>query len=67
MVPDAEVLFVVSEIISELPGLQEVQYNLILGHTSLLGAVLSHFSIPVEHHHELLPVLHKINVGVAYG
>ncbi len=63
LVPDAEVMCVVSEVISELPGLQEVQYNLVIGHTSLLASILSHCSIPMERHHELWPVLHKVTVS----
>ncbi|XP_064390621.1 eIF-2-alpha kinase GCN2-like isoform X2 [Halichondria panicea] len=63
LVPDAEVMCVVSEVISELPGLQEVQYNLVIGHTSLLASILSHCSIPVERHHELWPLLHKVTSG----
>ncbi len=63
LVPDAEVMCVVSEVISELPGLQEVQYNLVIGHTSLLASILSHCSIPVERHHELWPLLHKVTVS----
>ena len=62
LVPDAEVMYLVSELISELPGLQEGQYRVLINHTSLLSSVLSYSSIPCHRHKELNNLLQRITV-----
>ena len=61
---DAEVMYVVSEIIAELPGLQEAQFSLWVNHTSLLSSILTHCSVPEEKHPEVVTLLHKMVVRV---
>ena len=62
LVPDAEVMYVVSEIINEVPGLQESQFNVLISHTSLLSSILTHCSIPEDKHCDAKTVLHKMTV-----
>ena len=63
LIPDAEVMYVVSEIINEIPGLQDLQLGIHISHTSLLSSILSHCSIPEERHVELQTLLHKVLVS----
>lgn len=63
LVPDAEVMSVVSEIIAEVPGLQDEQYCVWISHTSLLSSILTHCSIPKEKYHEVGSLLHKLVGG----
>jgi len=62
-IADAEVMYVVSEIISELPGLQDGQFVVRVSHTSLLSSILTFCSIPEEKHAEALTLIYKITVG----
>lgn len=55
-------MYVVSEMISELPGLQELQFSLWVNHTSLLSSILTHCSVPEEKHPEAITLLHKMVV-----
>ncbi|XP_072425462.1 eIF-2-alpha kinase GCN2-like isoform X2 [Chiloscyllium punctatum] len=48
LLPDAEVIYTVFEIIQEFPVLQELNYSIYLNHTSLLKAVLLHCGIPED-------------------
>uniref|UniRef100_A0A3B5RE05 non-specific serine/threonine protein kinase n=1 Tax=Xiphophorus maculatus TaxID=8083 RepID=A0A3B5RE05_XIPMA len=48
LLPDAETIYTVSEIIQEFPALQERNYNIYLNHTSLLKAILLHSGIPED-------------------
>ncbi|XP_038072297.1 eIF-2-alpha kinase GCN2-like isoform X2 [Patiria miniata] len=57
LIPDAEILHIVSEIINEFPALQARNYSIRLNHTSLLTAVLNHCGIPGDKHHEVYKIL----------
>lgn len=59
-------MYVVSEIIAELPGMQEHQFSVWLNHTSLLSAILTHCSIPEEKHSEALALLSKMVVRASW-
>ncbi|XP_070698000.1 eIF-2-alpha kinase GCN2 isoform X2 [Pempheris klunzingeri] len=48
LLPDAETIYTVSEIVQEFPVLQERNYNIYLNHTSLLKAILLHSGIPED-------------------
>ncbi|XP_068195813.1 eIF-2-alpha kinase GCN2 [Antennarius striatus] len=48
LLPDAETIYTISEIIQEFPGLQERNYNIYLNHTSLLKAILLHSGVPED-------------------
>ncbi|XP_033626734.1 eIF-2-alpha kinase GCN2-like isoform X1 [Asterias rubens] len=57
LIPDAEVLHVVSEIINEFPALQARNYCIRLNHTAILRAVLNHCGISEDKHHEVYKIL----------
>ena len=63
MIADAEVMYIVSEVIAELPGLKDHQYCLWINHTTLLASVLTHCSIPEEKHSEATALLYKMVVS----
>uniref|UniRef100_A0A1A8GP91 non-specific serine/threonine protein kinase n=1 Tax=Nothobranchius korthausae TaxID=1143690 RepID=A0A1A8GP91_9TELE len=48
LLPDAETIYTISEIIQEFPALQERNYNIYLNHTSLLKAILLHSGTPED-------------------
>lgn len=48
LLPDAETIYTISEIVQEFPGLQERNYNIYLNHTSLLKAILLHSGVPED-------------------
>ncbi|XP_048456435.1 eIF-2-alpha kinase GCN2 [Rhincodon typus] len=48
LLPDAEVIYTVFEIIQEFPVLQELNYSIYLNHTSLLKAVLLYCGMPED-------------------
>lgn len=48
LLPDAETIYTVYEIIQEFSALQERNYNIYLNHTSLLKAILLHSGIPED-------------------
>uniref|UniRef100_A0A3B3RDK5 non-specific serine/threonine protein kinase n=1 Tax=Paramormyrops kingsleyae TaxID=1676925 RepID=A0A3B3RDK5_9TELE len=48
LLPDAETIYTISEIIQEFSTLQERNYSIYLNHTSLLKAVLLHSGIPED-------------------
>ncbi|XP_034051262.1 eIF-2-alpha kinase GCN2 isoform X2 [Thalassophryne amazonica] len=48
LLPDAETIYTVSEIIQEFSALQERNYNIYLNHTSLLKAILLHSGVPED-------------------
>lgn len=56
-------MYVVSEIINEVPGLQDFQFSIWLNHTSLLSSILTYCSIPEEKHSEVKGLLHKMVVS----
>ncbi|CAB1335133.1 unnamed protein product [Coregonus sp. 'balchen'] len=48
LLPDAETIFTISEIIEEFSVLQERNYHIYLNHTSLLKAILLHSGVPED-------------------
>ncbi|GCB64856.1 hypothetical protein scyTo_0007595 [Scyliorhinus torazame] len=65
LLPDAEVICTIVEIILEFPVLQERNYSIHLNHTSLLRAVLLHCGIPedkLQHVYNILsdPMMGKL-------
>ena len=57
LIPDAEVLHVVCEIIQEFPELQARNYYLRINHASLLRGILMHCGIPDKLHQEVYAIL----------
>uniref|UniRef100_UPI00398EAC55 eIF-2-alpha kinase GCN2 isoform X2 n=2 Tax=Pristiophorus japonicus TaxID=55135 RepID=UPI00398EAC55 len=55
--PDAEVIYIIAEIIQEFPVLQERNYSIYLNHTCLLKAVLLHCEIPEDKHQQVCNIL----------
>ena len=62
LVPDAEVMYVVSEILSEVPRPQHWQFAVLVNHMKLLEAILQHCSIPRERYSDTAALLHRIAV-----
>uniref|UniRef100_A0A667YT01 eIF-2-alpha kinase GCN2 n=1 Tax=Myripristis murdjan TaxID=586833 RepID=A0A667YT01_9TELE len=48
LLPDAETIYTISEIVQEFPALQERNYQIYLNHTSLLKAILLHSGVPED-------------------
>lgn len=48
LLPEAETIYTISEIVQEFPVLQERNYNIYLNHTSLLKAILLHSGVPED-------------------
>ncbi|KAM9356242.1 eIF-2-alpha kinase GCN2 isoform 2-T2 [Pholidichthys leucotaenia] len=48
LLPEAETIYTISEIIQEFPALQERNYDIYLNHTSLLKAILLHSGVPED-------------------
>ncbi|XP_056281578.1 eIF-2-alpha kinase GCN2 isoform X3 [Pseudoliparis swirei] len=48
LLPDAEIIYTVSEIVQEFAVLQERNYNIYLNHTSLFKAILLHSGVPED-------------------
>ncbi|CAN9502229.1 unnamed protein product [Ophioblennius macclurei] len=48
LLPDAETIYTIAEMIQEFPALQERNYNVYLNHTSLLKAILLHSGVPED-------------------
>ncbi|KAF7664989.1 hypothetical protein LDENG_00158310 [Lucifuga dentata] len=48
LLPDAETIYTISEIIQEFSALQERNYHIYLNHTSLLKAILLHSGVPED-------------------
>nr|XP_033809126.1 eIF-2-alpha kinase GCN2 [Geotrypetes seraphini] len=48
LLPMAEIIYSITEIIQEFPVLQERNYNIYLNHTSLLKAILLHCGVPED-------------------
>ncbi|PIK44682.1 putative eukaryotic translation initiation factor 2-alpha kinase 4 [Apostichopus japonicus] len=58
LLPDAEVMYIVSEIIEEFPALEEKKvYFIRVNHTLLLTAILSHCGIPEEKREDVIKIL----------
>ena len=62
LVPDAEVMYVVSEILSEVPHPQHWQCAVLINHVKLTEAILQHCSIPAERYTDTAALLHKTAV-----
>lgn len=62
LVPDAEVLYVVSEVLAELPHPQHWQYTVLINHVKLTEAILQHCSIPKDRYNDVAALLHKTAV-----
>ncbi|XP_033124847.1 eIF-2-alpha kinase GCN2-like [Anneissia japonica] len=62
LIPDAEVLHVVTEIINEYPSLQARNYFIHMNHTLLLTAVLNHCGIPENKHSAVYSILSDAKV-----
>ncbi|KAF4083863.1 hypothetical protein AMELA_G00122190 [Ameiurus melas] len=48
LLPDAETIYTISEVIQEFSALQERNYTIYLNHTSLLRAILLHSGVPED-------------------
>ncbi|KAF3701327.1 eIF-2-alpha kinase GCN2 [Channa argus] len=48
LLPDAETIYTISEIVQEFPALQERNYIIYLNHTSLFKAILLHSGVPED-------------------
>ncbi|XP_056151582.1 eIF-2-alpha kinase GCN2 [Lampris incognitus] len=48
LLPDAETIFTISEIVQEFPALQERNYHIYLNHVSLLKAIVLHSGVPED-------------------
>ncbi|XP_071963594.1 eIF-2-alpha kinase GCN2-like [Antedon mediterranea] len=62
LIPDAEVLHVVTEIINEYPSLQARNYFIHINHTLLLTAILNHCGIPEKQHASVYNILSDAKV-----
>lgn len=59
---DAEILYVVYEIINEFPNLKKNSFSIRLNHTSLLKAILLHCGIKQQKHEEVYHLISDIKV-----
>ncbi|KAJ8288896.1 hypothetical protein COCON_G00015550 [Conger conger] len=57
LLPDAETIYTISEIIQEFSVLQERNYSIYLNHTSLLKAILLHSGVPEDKLHQASSIL----------
>ena len=62
LVPDAEVMYVVSEVLAELPHPHHWQYSVLVNHVKLTEAILQHCSIPKDRYNDVAALLHKTAV-----
>lgn len=62
LLPDAEVISVVFEIIAELPWLRDLNCTIRLGHTFILDAIFIHFGIDAKFHGEIKAILTDVKV-----
>lgn len=60
--PDAEVIYVVSEVLAQFPELHDHNYKVLLTHTNLLSAVLGHCSIASDMKNDILSILRELMV-----
>jgi translation initiation factor 2-alpha kinase 4 len=63
LIPDAECIRVVWEIVNEFPVLKAQNYVIHLNHVSLLKAVLDFCSVPSEKQKDLLRIHHLLSTG----
>ncbi|XP_058843399.1 eIF-2-alpha kinase GCN2-like isoform X1 [Acipenser ruthenus] len=59
LLPEAETIYTISEIIYEFPVLQERNYSIYLNHTCLLKAILLHCGIPEDKLSQSSTILHE--------
>lgn len=64
LIPDAEVIAIVSEIVSEVDTLDSRNYRLRINHTSLVKAVLLHCGIAESLHDEVYAILGSSKVSL---
>lgn len=62
--PDAEIIYVVSEIINEIPALRNKRIVMKLNHVSLLESILLHFGIK-DNHQEVYEKLSNVKVTIS--
>ncbi|KAK3700276.1 hypothetical protein RRG08_033554 [Elysia crispata] len=67
LIPDAEVLSIVQEIINKYPALQTRNYYVRINHMSVLRAVLLHCGIPENVHSKALALLAENNANKKKG
>nr|XP_006824933.1 PREDICTED: eukaryotic translation initiation factor 2-alpha kinase 4-like [Saccoglossus kowalevskii] len=60
LVPDAEILLIVYDIINDIPVLQGRNYILKLNHTSLLKAILNYCGIPEDKHLQVYDIMNDV-------
>ncbi|RZC35247.1 Pkinase, RWD and/or tRNA-synt His domain containing protein [Asbolus verrucosus] len=62
LMPDAEILYIIYEIINELPGVKNKHFTIRLNHTALLKAILLHAGIK-EKHQEVFQMFSDVKDG----
>ena len=60
---EAELLYVVWEVMNEFQSLRDKPYTIRLNHTSLLKAILMHCGIEEEKYHDVLTILNEAKVS----
>ena len=53
LIPEAEGISLVSEIIAAFPALTQRPYKITVNHTALLQAIFEHSGIPIDKHNEI--------------
>ena len=61
--PDAEVIYVVSEVLAEFPEMQSQNFKVLLTHTNLLPTILKHCGITGDMKRDIFPILHSLIVS----
>ena len=60
--PDAEVIYVVSEVLAQFPEMNQQNYKVLLTHTTLLPAILRHCGIAADMMRDIYPILYSLSV-----
>ena len=55
-------IYVVSEVLAQFPGLLDQNYKVLLTHTNLLSAILKHCSIASDMREDIFSILHGLIV-----
>ncbi|KAL5008543.1 hypothetical protein ScPMuIL_014124 [Solemya velum] len=63
LIPDAESIVVIQEIINEFPPLQQRNYYIRINHTSLQKAILLHCGIAEDKHEDVLMAITKMKLA----
>ncbi|XP_048732268.2 eIF-2-alpha kinase GCN2-like [Ostrea edulis] len=66
LIPDAEVVLLVQEIISEIPVLQQRNYYIKINHAMILHAILQHCGVPGGHFDDVLHILSGVKLNSQY-